>query len=158
MWRACIAWFDHAFLRHSSSTSSPRRLHRPPCPCAATATQGWQRCRLAVRNRAQSPAQSAPGATIETSARVRLGIPARAAEFDVDAIVERLDAQSLRELLQAALLDLPAGQRRAIELRIVRELDYEEVASELGTTVVAARIRVMRALKSLAEILKGVQA
>ena len=95
---------------------------------------------------------------IETSARVRLGIPARAAEFDVDAIVERLDAQSLHELLQAALLDLPAGQRRAVELRIVRELDYEEVASELGTTVVAARIRVMRALKSLAEILKGVQA
>jgi len=40
----------------------------------------------------------------------------------------------------------------------VRELDYDDVARELGTTVVAARIRVMRALKSLAEALKGVLA
>ena len=64
----------------------------------------------------------------------------------------------MREILRSALSDLPAGQQRAVELRIVRELDYDEVARELGTTVVAARIRVMRALKSLAEALKGVLA
>jgi DNA-directed RNA polymerase specialized sigma24 family protein len=40
----------------------------------------------------------------------------------------------------------------------VRELDYQDVARELGTTAVAARIRVMRALKSLSEALKGVVA
>jgi DNA-directed RNA polymerase specialized sigma24 family protein len=50
------------------------------------------------------------------------------------------------------------GQQRAIELRVVRDLDYDDVARELGTTVVAARIRVMRALKSLAEALRGVHA
>ena len=61
----------------------------------------------------------------------------------------------MREILHAALRDLPAGQQHAVELRIVRELDYDEVARELGTTAVAARIRVMRALKSLADALRG---
>jgi RNA polymerase sigma factor (sigma-70 family) len=95
---------------------------------------------------------------IEARARSRLGLPAREAELDVDAIAERLDAHSAREILRSALSDLPAGQQRAIELRVVRELDYDDVARELGTTVVAARIRVMRALRSLAEALKGVLA
>jgi RNA polymerase sigma-70 factor (ECF subfamily) len=61
----------------------------------------------------------------------------------------------MREILRCALSDLPAGQQRAIELRVVRELGYDDVARELGTTPVAARIRVMRALKSLADALKG---
>jgi DNA-directed RNA polymerase specialized sigma24 family protein len=60
--------------------------------------------------------------------------------------------------LVSALSDLPAGQQRAVELRIVRDLDYSDVARELGTTPVAARIRVMRALKSLSDALKGVSA
>jgi RNA polymerase sigma factor (sigma-70 family) len=92
---------------------------------------------------------------IETRARARLGVPARAAELDVDAIAARLDARAMREILRTALADLPAGQQRAVELRIVRELDYDDVARELGTTAGAARIRVMRALKSLADALRG---
>jgi RNA polymerase sigma-70 factor (ECF subfamily) len=92
---------------------------------------------------------------IEASARNRLGMQARTAELDVDAIAARLDAESMREILRSALSDLPAGQQRAIELRVVRELGYDDVARELGTTPVAARIRVMRALKSLADALKG---
>jgi RNA polymerase sigma-70 factor (ECF subfamily) len=95
---------------------------------------------------------------IEARARARLGIPARAAELDIDAIAARIDAQAMGEMLRSALGDLPEGQQRAIELRVVRELDYDDVARELGTTVVAARIRVMRALNSLAEALKGVLA
>ena len=95
---------------------------------------------------------------IEARARARLGIPARAAELDIDAIAARIDAQAMGEMLRSALGDLPEGQQRAIELRVVRELDYDDVARELGTTVVAARIRVMRALNSLAEALKGVVA
>jgi RNA polymerase sigma-70 factor (ECF subfamily) len=92
---------------------------------------------------------------IEVRARVRLGLQARAVELDVDAIAARIDARQMREILNAALRDLPAGQRHAVELRIVRELDYDEVARELGTTAVAARIRVMRALKSLANAVRG---
>jgi len=95
---------------------------------------------------------------IDTQARTRLGMPGRAAELDVDAIAARLDAQAMHEILESALSDLPAGQQRAVELRIVRDLDYSDVARELGTTPVAARIRVMRALKSLSDALKGVSA
>lgn len=95
---------------------------------------------------------------IDTKARARLGMPGQAAELDVDAIAARLDAQAMHEILASALGDLPAGQRRAVELRIVRDLDYNDVARELGTTPVAARIRVMRALKSLSDALKGVSA
>jgi RNA polymerase sigma-70 factor (ECF subfamily) len=95
---------------------------------------------------------------IEARARTRLGIPVQAAELDVDAIAARIDAQAMAEILRSALNDLPEGQQRAIELRVVRDLDYDDVARELGTTVVAARIRVMRALKSLAEALRGVHA
>ena len=92
---------------------------------------------------------------IEVRARTRLGLQARAVELDVDEIAARIDAREMRAILQAALLDLPAGQQLAVELRIVRELDYDEVAHELGTTAVAARIRVMRALKSLANAVRG---
>jgi RNA polymerase sigma factor (sigma-70 family) len=95
---------------------------------------------------------------IETRARARLGVPAEASELDVEAIAARLDARALSEILDSALSDLSAGQQHAVQLRIVRELDYQDVARELGTTVVAARIRVMRALKSLSEALKGVVA
>jgi RNA polymerase sigma factor (sigma-70 family) len=95
---------------------------------------------------------------IDTRARARLGLPAHAAELDVDAIATRLDARALREILASALADLPAGQQRAVALRIVRDLDYDDVARELGTTPVAARIRVMRALKSLSDALKGASA
>jgi RNA polymerase sigma factor (sigma-70 family) len=95
---------------------------------------------------------------IDARARARLGLPAEVAELDVDALARRLDAQAMREILDAALADLPAGQQHAVELRIVRDLDYKDVARELGTTPVAARLRVMRALKSLSDALKGVSA
>jgi RNA polymerase sigma factor (sigma-70 family) len=48
------------------------------------------------------------------------------------------------------LLDgLPDGQRDAVELRVVEELDYAEVAARLGTTPAAARVRVTRGLGQL---------
>jgi RNA polymerase sigma-70 factor (ECF subfamily) len=51
--------------------------------------------------------------------------------------------------LDEALDDLPAGQRRAIELRVVDDLGYEQVADRLGTTPRAARVRVSRGLAAL---------
>jgi RNA polymerase sigma-70 factor (ECF subfamily) len=52
--------------------------------------------------------------------------------------------------------DLPAGQREALELRVLQERDYRDVAASLGVTEVAARLRVMRALGALSRRLKGV--
>src|SRR5205814_9767830 len=85
----------------------------------------------------------------------RRGAPARYTVFpyttlfrSLEAVSDRLDAERLRPALDSALAQLPAGQRDAVELRVVRALSYAEVASSLGCSEVAARIRVMRALRS----------
>ncbi len=92
---------------------------------------------------------------VETRARIRLGIPITSYEVDLDAADERLDAERLAPDLAVALDALPTGQREALELRVVKELPYDEVASSLGCSQVAARIRVTRALGTLSRVLKG---
>jgi len=93
---------------------------------------------------------------VEDAARRRLGLPLHSYEAELDAVEERVGAEQLRPALEAALAELPDGQREAIELRIVRALAYDEVASSLGCSEVAARIRVTRALTTLSRLLKGV--
>ena len=53
------------------------------------------------------------------------------------------------EGLDEALDDLPEGQGDAIRLRVVDELEYDDVARRLGTTPAAARVRVHRGLTAL---------
>ena len=54
---------------------------------------------------------------------------------------------------------LPPDQRRAIELRIVEDLAYEEMAAVLAVSEQVARARVSRALRALARMLRdGVKA
>ncbi len=57
--------------------------------------------------------------------------------------------------LAAALETLPAGQRAALELRVLEERRYEEIARALGCTEVAARLRVMKALGKLARLVRA---
>lgn len=52
-----------------------------------------------------------------------------------------------REQAQKALDLLPAGERRAVELRFLHDLSYAEIAAVLGTTEEAARMRVHRGLE-----------
>lgn len=47
------------------------------------------------------------------------------------------------------LNSLPPAQRDALRLRIVDELDYDQVAEELGTSPATARVRVHRGLAAL---------
>ena len=54
-------------------------------------------------------------------------------------------AEGADELLEA----LPASQREAVRLRVVDQLEYEEVALALGTSPAAARVRVHRGLAAL---------
>ncbi|MEP6893552.1 MAG: sigma-70 family RNA polymerase sigma factor, partial [Gaiellaceae bacterium] len=72
-----------------------------------------------------------------------------------DAAVDRLDAERGGPVLVAALDTLPVSQRRALELRVIEERPYRQVAKALGCSQVAARIRVTRALGSLSRVLKG---
>jgi len=94
-------------------------------------------------------------ARVDTRARVRLGMPVRSYELDLDEANDRLDAARLAPELAAALDALPPSQRDALELRVVGELPYEHVADTLGCSEVAARIRVARALGTLSRLLKG---
>jgi RNA polymerase sigma factor (sigma-70 family) len=90
---------------------------------------------------------------LEDAARRRLGMPLRSYELDFEAIEERLTLGELHAGLASALESLPRSQRAALDLRIVGELPYQEVAAELGCSETAARLRVMRALGKLARLL-----
>ena len=96
---------------------------------------------------------------IETAARARLGLPVDWEGTDeYDAVEERLSARRLRPQLQVAVSALPAEQQAALELRVVQQLPYEEVAGRLDCSINAARLRVSRALRALTNELKGAEA
>ena len=87
---------------------------------------------------------------IESAARLRLGLPVAFAESeDYERVDERMAAAAMAPALAVAVDGLPPDQRRALELRVVDQLPYEEVAGRLGCTENAARLRVSRALRAL---------
>ena len=90
--------------------------------------------------------ESARHDRVETAARERLGLPLELAEDAFAAVDERL---SPRPSLRAALEQLPPHERRALELRVVDELPYDDVARSLRIRPAAARLRVSRALRRL---------
>jgi RNA polymerase sigma factor (sigma-70 family) len=92
---------------------------------------------------------------IETAARQRLGLAALAEGDEYEAVDERVAARSLAPALAAAVRLLPPDQRAALELRVVQQLDYDEVAGRLGISQNAARLRVSRALRALTVELQG---
>jgi RNA polymerase sigma-70 factor (ECF subfamily) len=90
---------------------------------------------------------------IEQAARRRLEMPIRSYEQDFDSVDERISAAQASAGLASALASLPKPQRDAVELRVIEELPYPDVADTLGCSEVAARLRVMRALGTLARLL-----
>jgi RNA polymerase sigma-70 factor (ECF subfamily) len=90
-------------------------------------------------------AQSVRRRAIELDACARLGI---LAGLDHEPGTAE-PAETWLDGLDEALEELPGGQRHALELRVVEELDYEQVARRLGTTPAAARVRVTRGLGHL---------
>jgi RNA polymerase sigma factor (sigma-70 family) len=85
---------------------------------------------------------------VESRARQRLGLPVDLATDDGYAAVEaRL---SPRLALARALEDLPDHEREALELRVLDELPYDEIAAQLSIRPATARLRVSRALRRLA--------
>jgi RNA polymerase sigma-70 factor (ECF subfamily) len=84
---------------------------------------------------------------VETRARRRLRIelPPPEPEDVVAALDSREESRAARELLDG--VDRPA--RRAVELRVIDELSYAEVAARLGCTPETARKRVSLALRAM---------
>ena len=96
---------------------------------------------------------------IETAARERLGLPLAFAESEeYERVDERVSAHALGPALRLAMRALPQEQRRALELRVVEQLDYDEVAGRLGCTQNAARLRVSRGLRALMLSMQGAEA
>jgi RNA polymerase sigma-70 factor (ECF subfamily) len=86
--------------------------------------------------------------------RRKLGVERTLVDDDALTRIEALaDISGLRELLRSALASLPAGQVDAIRLRVIDQLPYSEVARRLGCSEGAARVRVMRGLSQLAEVI-----
>jgi RNA polymerase sigma factor (sigma-70 family) len=92
--------------------------------------------------------ESARQDRVETAARARLGLPVDL-DDDFADVDERL---SPRPSLREALAELPPHERRALELRVVDELSYADVARSLRIRPAAARLRVSRALRRLASV------
>ena len=80
--------------------------------------------------------------------------PVTVSDDEAQRVAELADLPALREELRAAMATLPEGAGRAVELRVVEELPYAEVAARLGCSEGAARVRVSRGLTALAERLE----
>jgi RNA polymerase sigma-70 factor, ECF subfamily len=63
----------------------------------------------------------------------------------------RADATVLREELQAAIDDLPPKLRAVVVLRDIYDLPHDDIASELGISQSAAKVRLHRARRKLRE-------
>lgn len=96
---------------------------------------------------------------VERSAMVRLGIERPELEpFEHDRLIELGGLAEERERVARRLLELPEDQRAAVQLRIVDERSYADVAHALGISQEAARARVSRGLRTLAAQLAEVPA
>jgi RNA polymerase sigma-70 factor (ECF subfamily) len=64
--------------------------------------------------------------------------------------LSRLDDQARLASVLLAVHDLPESERAALLLRVDHDLSYDEIASALGISVAAAKVRVHRARLRLA--------
>jgi RNA polymerase sigma factor (sigma-70 family) len=94
--------------------------------------------------------------TVAARARQRLGLQLERAPHDpFEELDERLSVAAGGDELHAAVAGLPAEQRAALELRVLDELAYDEVAKRLAVTRATARTRVFRALGALRTRMEG---
>jgi RNA polymerase sigma-70 factor (ECF subfamily) len=91
---------------------------------------------------------------VEKRALQRLGLQAPRFDEEEEARLRDLaEPDGLRAVVRLELERLSAPQREALQLRVVDELPYTDVADSLGISQQAARARVARGLKTLAAAL-----
>jgi RNA polymerase sigma-70 factor (ECF subfamily) len=91
---------------------------------------------------------------VSRRARERMGVPLSVHDADLDRIDMLVDFRPLVAGLAAALTTLPEPTRDAVVLRIVDEMDYDQIADRLGISPGNARVRVCRGLHRLGELLE----
>ena len=91
---------------------------------------------------------------VAARARRRMSIdPITRDSTDLERIETLVDFEPLTEALRAAVAELPPCKAEAVKLRIADDRTYAEVARALGCSEGAARVRVSRGLRTLAEIM-----
>jgi RNA polymerase sigma factor (sigma-70 family) len=90
---------------------------------------------------------------VDAAARERLGLPRLVLDDGVEEAIARLSADGMEVTM--ALAELPHEQREAIEARVLRELDYRDIAQELSCSEAVVRQRVSRGLRALRSKLGG---
>jgi RNA polymerase sigma factor (sigma-70 family) len=91
---------------------------------------------------------------VERAALARLSVVVPVlSDSHVERIEELAGIAEIVPRIASAMQALPDDQREAIDLRVVRELGYAEVAARLGVSEQAARARVSRGLRALARSL-----
>ncbi len=89
---------------------------------------------------------------VETEAMDRLGLRRPAAtEDEVRRIEELVDADASKGVLADAFDELSREEQRVIEMHVIEERPYHEIARELELTETTARARGSRALRKLAD-------
>ncbi len=87
--------------------------------------------------------------------RRKLGIePLSLTEHEFDRVEELIDAEPFRAEIRAAVMQLPASLAEAVLLRVGQDLAYRDVAVRLQCSEGAARVRVSRGLRLLADLLE----
>jgi RNA polymerase sigma-70 factor (ECF subfamily) len=93
---------------------------------------------------------------VEDRARRRLGLERLELDDEAIARIEELaDLPALQAAVAGALAQLPPGLAEAVALRVRDELPYDVVASSLGCSEAAARVRVSRGLTRMADLLRS---
>jgi RNA polymerase sigma factor (sigma-70 family) len=146
---------------HLRRTREPEAAHDLT---AETFAQAWL-----VRKRFRDDAGGSAGPWLYGIARNLLASSVRRRRIESDActrlgVRDRLHepastaepGDSWLEGLDEAFDELPDGQRAAIQLRVLDDLDYDRVAAELETTPAAARVRVTRGLGFLRDRLTSI--
>jgi RNA polymerase sigma-70 factor (ECF subfamily) len=88
----------------------------------------------------------------ERRAIERLGIETpKVSTGDQERIEELAGNDALRTAARDAMADLSESERLAVQLRIVEELSYAEIAARLSITETAARARTSRGLRNLSK-------
>jgi RNA polymerase sigma-70 factor (ECF subfamily) len=150
----------HGFhLRRTSDVDAAHDL------TAETFAQAWL-----ARSRFRDEAGGSAGPWLFAIARHVLSTTVRRGRLERSAceklgLLERLDrpaataepGETWLEGIDEALSELPEGQRRAIQLRVLHDLSYEDVASALDTTPLGARVRVSRGLQALRRRITNVE-
>jgi len=93
---------------------------------------------------------------VETRAIRKLGLVVPALDQEsLERIEALIDLDEHRQTLAAAMEQMSAGERDAVELRVVSELGYPEIAATLRCSEAAARTRVHRGLARLSNLMEA---